>query len=103
MQRLILLRHGKAESVSASGGDIERGLTDRGRRDTALMGRVLADAGAAPDLVMVSEAKRTRETWEELSTAFPSAQVEASRALYLASGEHLARAVGEASANGGRA
>ena len=41
-------------SVSALGGDLERGLTDRGRRDAALMGRVLADAGYAPDLVLIS-------------------------------------------------
>ena len=40
LQRLILLRHGKAESMSDLGGDAERGLTDRGRRDSALMGRV---------------------------------------------------------------
>ena len=41
MQLLILLRHGKAESASSSGDDFERALTDRGRRDSALMGRVL--------------------------------------------------------------
>jgi phosphohistidine phosphatase len=89
MQRLILLRHGKADSVSTLGGDPERGLTDRGRRDAALMGRVLAEAGFAPDLVLVSSARRTRETWEEVSPAFPKAAVEVSRGLYLASREHL--------------
>jgi phosphohistidine phosphatase len=93
MQRLILLRHGKADSVSALGGDLERGLTDRGRRDAALMGRVLAEAGFVPDLVLVSSARRTRETWEELAPAFPKANVEFSRGLYLASRDHLAHAV----------
>jgi phosphohistidine phosphatase len=93
MQRLILLRHGKADSVSALGGDLERGLTDRGRRDAALMGRVLADAGIVPDLVLVSSARRTRETWEELAPAFPKAKVEFARGLYLAPLDHLAHAV----------
>jgi phosphohistidine phosphatase len=93
MQRLILLRHGKAESVSDHGGDAERGLTDRGRRDSALMGRVLADAGVKPDLVLVSDARRTRETWEEVSAAFPAAEVEFDRALYLASAERLAHTI----------
>ena len=93
MQRLILLRHGKADSVSSLGGDLERGLTDRGRRDTALMGRVLAEAGFTPDLVLVSSARRTRETWEEVSPAFPKAAVEFSRGLYLASREHLLHAL----------
>ncbi len=94
MQRLILLRHGKADSVSTLGGDIERGLTDRGRRDAALMGRVLADAGFIPDLVLVSSARRTRETWEEVSPAFPNAAAEVSRGLYLASREHLLHTLG---------
>ena len=93
MQRLILLRHGKAESVSGSGGDMTRALTDRGRRDSALMGRVLADAGMIPDLVLVSEARRTRETWDELSLAFPAARIEFDRALYLASADRLAHMV----------
>ena len=89
MQRLILLRHGKAESVSTLGGDLERGLTDRGRRDAALMGRVLAENGFAPDLALVSSARRACETWEEAAPAFPTAVVEFSRGLYLASREHL--------------
>ena len=93
MQRLILLRHGKADSVSALGGDLERGLTDRGRRDAALMGRVLAEAGFSPDLVMVSSARRACETWEEAGRAFPGARVEFSRGLYLASRDHLTHTV----------
>ena len=93
MQRLILLRHGKAESVAASGGDFERCLTERGKRDAALIGRVLADAGFAPDLALVSSARRTRETWNELAAIFPYARCESARLLYLASSEQLAQAV----------
>ena len=81
MHRLILLRHGKAESVSATGGDFDRGLTERGRRDSALIGRVLAEAGLKPDLALVSAASRTQETWDELAHAFPNAHVEVSRQL----------------------
>jgi phosphohistidine phosphatase len=91
MQRLILLRHGKAESVAASGGDFERGLTERGRRDAALIGRVLAAAGMTPDLALVSAARRARETWEQTAPAFPHARCESSRLLYLASSEQLAQ------------
>ena len=96
MQRLILLRHGKAESVAASGGDFERGLTERGRRDAALIGRVLAQAGMAPDLALVSAARRARETWEEAAPAFPHCRVESARLLYLASSEQLAQTVATA-------
>jgi phosphohistidine phosphatase len=90
MQRLILLRHGKAESVAASGGDIERGLTERGRHDSARIGRVLAEAGMTPDLTLVSAARRARETWDEAAPAFPGTHCEISRQLYLASSEQLA-------------
>ena len=97
MQRLILLRHGKAESVAATGGDFERGLTERGRRDAALIGRVLAEAGMIPDLALVSSARRARETWEAVAPAFPHARSENARVLYLASSEQLAQAVAAAS------
>jgi len=96
MQRLILLRHGKTESVAASGGDFERRLTERGRRDAALIGRVLAEAGITPDLAMVSAARRAQETWKEASPAFPHARCENSRRLYLASSEQLAQTVATA-------
>jgi phosphohistidine phosphatase len=96
MQRLILLRHGKAESVAATGGDFERGLTERGKRDAALIGRVLAGAGVVPDLALVSSARRARETWDAVAPTFPYARCESARVLYLASSEQLAQAVAAA-------
>lgn len=92
MQRLILLRHGKAESVAATGGDFERGLTERGLRDAMLIGQALAAAGVIPDLAIVSAARRARETWAAAAPAFPYARCETSRILYLASSEQLAHA-----------
>ena len=93
MQRLILLRHGKAESASSSGDDFERGLTDRGKRDSALMGRVLSDLRLSPDLALVSTARRAQETWAEAAFAFPAARAQALRPLYLASLQQLEQAV----------
>jgi phosphohistidine phosphatase len=90
MRQLILLRHGKTESVSASGGDFTRRLTERGRRDSALMGKVLAEAGLAPDLVLVSAALRTMETWSEAAPSFPGAHMEPMQRLYHASADDLA-------------
>ncbi|WGM37561.1 histidine phosphatase family protein [Caulobacter sp. NIBR1757] len=84
MHRLILLRHGKAERT-APGGDIARRLTDRGRSDAALMGRVLAERDLIPDVALVSAAARTQETWAAVSPAFPMARAEVTRDLYLAS------------------
>jgi phosphohistidine phosphatase len=84
MNRLILFRHGKAER-GAPGGDFDRRLTERGRFDAALMGRVLKDEDFRPDLVLVSAAARTQDTWAAVAPCFPEAEVQVRRDLYLAS------------------
>lgn len=95
MERLILMRHGKAERHAANGGDFERALADSGRADTALMGTVLAGAGLAPDLMLVSSARRTRETAEQVAPSFAKARVEHLRDLYHADPEEVVQAVEE--------
>ncbi|HZI98950.1 MAG TPA: histidine phosphatase family protein, partial [Actinomycetales bacterium] len=61
-RRLLLIRHAKA-APDDDGGDHGRGLTARGRRDAAAIGRWLADNDLVPDLVLCSDARRARETW----------------------------------------
>ena len=70
MDRLILLRHGKAEADATSGQDFDRILTGRGRRDTLVVCQAMAQAGLYPDLVLVSPALRTLQTWEAAATVF---------------------------------
>ena len=82
MDRLILLRHGKAEAEAPSGQDFDRPLTGRGRSDVALVARQLAENGQSPDLALVSPAARAKETWEAAASFFPDAQVEWAPALY---------------------
>lgn len=84
MDRLILLRHGKAEPDSASGEDFDRRLARRGTQETVEIAARLADLGFAPDLVLVSSAARTRETWEAACAIFPGARARFDAALYLA-------------------
>ena len=91
MQRLILFRHAKTEARAAGGEDIDRALIDRGRSDAGRMGQVLADAGMAPDLVLVSPAVRARETWTLASAALPPAHLEIRDGLYDATPEEVAR------------
>ena len=69
MDRLILMRHGKAERDSKSGEDFDRKLTDRGVRESAAMAANLADLGLVPDIALVSAAQRTRETWDRVAGA----------------------------------
>jgi phosphohistidine phosphatase len=70
MRRLLLLRHAKTERESPSGHDRDRRLDARGRTDAPEIGRYLSDHKLVPDLVLVSPATRTRETWHLLAPAF---------------------------------
>ena len=67
LQRLILLRHGKAEERAPSGKDIDRALAPRGHVETRETARRLAEAGFVPELALVSSARRAAETWEAAS------------------------------------
>jgi phosphohistidine phosphatase len=98
MHTLILLRHGKAETTSGAGGDFERGLTERGKSDSAMIGQTLARAGIAPDLVLVSPARRAIETWEAARAAFPNARAAPARELYHATPQALEEAIEAAGA-----
>jgi phosphohistidine phosphatase len=82
MDRLILLRHGKAEHNSASGQDFDRRLTPRGERESRAMAETLADMGFQPDVALVSPAARTRGTWSAAEPVFPKAQAVFEEDLY---------------------
>jgi phosphohistidine phosphatase len=84
MDRLILLRHGKAEPDSVSGDDFDRRLAPRGVRESTQMAERLAEMGFVPDLALVSLAARTRETWAAAQAVFPDAEARFERSLYLA-------------------
>jgi phosphohistidine phosphatase len=63
-RRLILLRHAKSAWDDPTLADKVRPLNARGRRDAPCMGAWLASQQIVPDLVLVSGAVRTRETWD---------------------------------------
>ena len=62
---LILMRHAKS-SWEQPGDDRARVLNARGRRAATDLGAWLRRAGHVPDRALVSDAARTRETWERL-------------------------------------
>ncbi len=92
MLQLILLRHAKAAANSETGGDFDRTLARRGRDDAPVVGKALRAAGANPQVVLVSAARRTRETWELIAPNFPKAKVVFREELYLAEAEVLLKA-----------
>jgi phosphohistidine phosphatase len=98
MRRLLLLRHAKTERDSPSGFDRDRRLDDRGRTDAPVIGHYLSDHKLVPDLVLVSPATRTRQTWELLApTLTPEPEAEFVPDLYGAGARELLQIVRAAS------
>jgi phosphohistidine phosphatase len=69
--RLMLLRHAKSEKAEPGMSDHARPLNARGKNDASLIGAYMARHALVPDLVLVSPAERTRQTWERVATALP--------------------------------
>lgn len=69
---LILMRHAKSSWADPGMADIDRPLNRRGRGDAPRMGEWLKSAGLKPDLVLVSPARRTRETFAGLVEGYGS-------------------------------
>jgi phosphohistidine phosphatase len=70
MRRLLLLRHSKTERPEPGQRDRDRKLMPSGRADAPLIGAYMARHRLIPDLVLVSPAQRTLETWELVEAAF---------------------------------
>jgi phosphohistidine phosphatase len=68
--RLMLLRHASSRKAEPGMHDLDRALNTRGRNDAAKIGAYMAHHALLPDRVIVSPARRARETWEHVSKAF---------------------------------
>ncbi len=86
MKYLLLIRHAKTEQ-SGYDHDFERELTDRGMNDCKRMSACLKKIGFVPNLVKVSNAKRTRQTAKQLTkhSDWDKDKIEHLDNLYLAS------------------
>lgn len=93
MRQLLLLRHAKSSWDDPQLADHARPLNARGRRAAAAMARAMRELGLAPEVVLVSSARRTLQTLEALAPLPDSPIVEPMDALYLAPWEKLLDAV----------
>lgn len=71
MKQLYLLRHAKAEPWSPLGNDFSRTLSERGIRDAQTVADWALETLPAPDTVLCSPAKRTRQTLAPLLSQWP--------------------------------
>ena len=89
MRQLLLLRHAKSSWDDAKLADRDRLLSDRGRRNAGTMRKAMRQFGLAPDLVLVSPARRTLQTLEALEPWDETPLIEHVEALYLATQPQL--------------
>ncbi|MDH4985581.1 histidine phosphatase family protein [Aminobacter anthyllidis] len=71
-RQLLLLRHAKSSWDDAALADFDRPLAPRGLEAAPRMGAEIARRGWLPELVYVSPAMRTRQTWQLASAQWPA-------------------------------
>lgn len=81
MKRLGLLRHAKSDWDDIGQRDFDRGLNDRGRRGSKLIGDHILAQGVDFDLVLASPAERVKAT---LAAGLPDLPVRYDQRIYLA-------------------
>lgn len=81
-RRLLIVRHAKADWSPDQAADHARPLAPRGRLDAPRVAAALRDAGWAPQHAAISDALRTRQTWEAMAPELPAASVAVHPELY---------------------
>ncbi len=93
MKRLILMRHAKTEPWSEGIDDFGRALTAQGHADAKRMAEELVALGWGPDRILVSSARRARETCSQVASVVTGEKVRPMEALYLTGVRGLQEAV----------
>jgi len=96
MRQLLLLRHAKSSWADPGQSDHARPLDARGRHAAAAIRAAMRDLGLMPDVVLVSSARRTRQTLEALAPWDETPIIEPLNGLSLASASqilHLIRGI----------
>ncbi|HYF09237.1 MAG TPA: histidine phosphatase family protein, partial [Acetobacteraceae bacterium] len=89
MRQLLLMRHAKSAWDDPALADHARPLNARGRRAAAAMAAAMHDLGLAPDVILVSSARRTLQTLEAMAPLPDSPIVTPMDDIYLAPWERL--------------
>ncbi len=94
LRELMLLRHAKSEWKDAV-PDINRPLSDRGKKNALKMGSWLKEHALEPDLILVSPATRAQQTLRRICHDFSANSITLD-ALYLADLQTLLHILSEA-------
>ena len=83
------MRHAKSDWGNENLTDHKRPLNKRGKRDAPIMAEAMLKRGIIPELVLISDSTRTRETWDLISAYFPNIRTIFTNDLYLASASYI--------------
>jgi phosphohistidine phosphatase len=90
MKRLYLLRHAKSSWDDPTLADHDRPLAPRGRRAAKVIAKHLERNGIAPELVLCSGSRRTRQTLDRIAPGLGDrAEIQIRSELYAASSADL--------------
>ncbi len=93
MKRLILMRHAKTEPWSEGIDDFGRALTPQGHWDAQRLAEEIVALGWAPERILVSSARRARETCAEVASVVSGEKVRPMESLYHTGVRGLSEAV----------
>lgn len=97
MRQLLLLRHAKSapegDRGAPEGADHTRALNASGVAAAAAMGHAMRALGLAPDMILVSSARRTLQTLDALEPWDDTPLIEPMDALYLATAPQILAAI----------
>jgi phosphohistidine phosphatase len=89
MKKIWLMRHAKSSWDHPQLSDHERPLNSRGRKDALFMATRIQNSGVRPQLVLSSDSRRTRETYEGLCSILGDLPVNFTPSLYHASAHKI--------------
>lgn len=91
MKTLYLVRHAKSSWDDTKLDDFDRPLNRRGLRDAPFMGKLLAERGEIPEVILTSSASRAVATARHIAGAMglPEGKLHARKEMYLAGPEGL--------------
>ncbi|MDD2860112.1 MAG: histidine phosphatase family protein [Acidiphilium sp.] len=89
MHQLILMRHAKAERARDDESDHARALSPSGRAAAIRMRTSLKALGIEPDVVLISSARRTRETLDCIAFWDDQPNIDVLDSLYMAPASRL--------------
>lgn len=103
LRELLIIRHAKSDWSDETLPDIERPLSEKGKKQACKIGNWLQEQGLLPDLILVSPATRAQQTLSRLMRHWESKPPsETLNSLYNADLETLFQALQQVPSQAGR-